>query len=253
MTRRTLANITTVVFDLDDTLYDCHRQRVLAAHRYACRKLLAAGLRRASGAKPSRDSLFRLRRRLFREEPDLDTLDLRLCLQLGLDTRAARRFAKVGRRAYFSSPVGPLKLFSGALPMLKRLHKTGVRVCILTAGKRSIQQAKIRRLGLHRSPLIQRVCYTGLMQGKGKKHFLRRIAQNEATPKNVLVVGDRPDSEIRAARELGFWAVRRLGGEFAARQPRSRLETPHYTLHRLSELFSLPFTFGSAPQKHGTR
>ncbi|HSC77593.1 MAG TPA: hypothetical protein VLB32_03425, partial [Candidatus Acidoferrales bacterium] len=74
--------ITTVVFDLDDTLYDCYRQRVQAAHRYASRKLLAAGLARHTARPLTVGSLTALRLKLFREERNLDTLDRRLIARL---------------------------------------------------------------------------------------------------------------------------------------------------------------------------
>ena len=247
MQRQRTHRITTVVFDLDDTLYDCYRQRVLAAHRHACRALLAAGLRGRGSRETSLHSLYRLRLKLFRAEPDLDTLDYRLCVALGADERSARRLARAGHRAYFSSPVGNLKLFRDTLPTLRRLHAAGVRSFILTAGRRSIQRAKIRRLGLDRSPFVQGVFYTGLMRGRGKKHYLSRLLRAEPNPKRILVAGDRPDSEIRAARELGLWAVRRQGGEFAARQPRHRLERAHHTVGRISEIFALPFAFSGKP------
>lgn len=250
--RKTKLRITAAVFDLDDTLYDCHRQRVLAAHRYACRKLLAAGLRRVGGRQPSVQSLYRLRLHLFREEPSHDTLDFRLCRQLGLDRQAAKRLAQVGHRAYFSYPVGRLRLFPDTLPTLKRLRRTGTDIYILTAGRRSIQQAKVRKLGLNRSRYVQGVFYTGLMGRRGKKHYLKRLLRKVGNPKRILVVGDRVDSEIRAARELGLWAVYRKGGEFAAVRPRHRRERAHHTIRRLSELFSLPFDYGN-PDEPGTR
>src|SRR3990167_9205865 len=90
--------ITTVVFDLDDTLYDCHRQRVLAAHRHAARAPLRAGLNlpdrqagRRARRKLSPARLVRLRLRLFREERNLETLDARLLARLGLRGRGAGR------------------------------------------------------------------------------------------------------------------------------------------------------------------
>ena len=250
--RKTKPRITTVVFDLDDTLYDCHRQRVLASHRYACRKLLAAGLQRMGGRQPSVESLYRLRRRLFREEPRHDTLDFRLCRQLGLDRQAAKRLARVGHRAYFRYPVGRLRLFPDTLPTLKRLHRAGTDVYILTAGNRSTQQAKIRKLGLHRFRYVRGVFCTGLMGGRGKKQYLQRLLRKVGNPKRILVVGDRVDSEIRAARELGLWAVRRKGGEFGAVQPRHRMERAHHSIRRPSEIFSLPFDYGN-PDEPGTR
>lgn len=241
--------ITTVVFDLDDTLYDCYRQRVLAAHRYACRAMLRAGLARysgltrAAGRRLSLRQVLRWRVLLFRQERNLETLDARLCARLGVRGREARRLARVGRRAYFSYPVGRLRLFPDALPTLRRLHQRGVRLFLLSAGLLRIQRAKVRVLGLSRLPYLHAIFLTGLLRGRGKTRYLRRVLRYERDPHRVLVVGDRPDSEIRAARELGLWAVRRRGGEFARYRPRHRFERAHFTVQRLSQLFQLPFEF----------
>ncbi len=236
--------ITTVVFDLDDTLYDCHRQRVLAAHRHAARALLRAGLNRHARRKVSLARLMRLRLRLFRKDRNLETLDARLVARLGLRGRAAARLARIGNRAYFSYPVRKLRLFADTRPTLRRLHRSGVHIYLLTAGLIRIQRAKVRVLGLNRMAYIHKIYLTGLLQGRGKRRYLKRVLRAEPDPRRVLVVGDRADSEIRAARELGLWAVRRRGGEFAHFRPRHRLERPHFTLRRLSQLFRLPFHFG---------
>jgi len=235
--------ITTVVFDLDDTLYDCYRQRVQAAHRYASRKLLAAGLVRHARRRLTVQSLTQLRLKLFREERNLDTLDRRLVARLKLRGQAARHLAHIGRNAYFSFPVRNLRLFPDAMPTLRRLHRLGARIYLITAGHLHIQRAKTRLLGLDRSPYVHAILFTGLTRGRGKKQRLRRVLRYEPEPRRVLVVGDRSDSEIRAARELGMWAVRRLGGEFAGRRPSNLRERAHFTLRRVSRLFALPFTF----------
>ena len=242
MSRRR-ALITTVVFDLDDTLYDCMRQRVFAAHRYASRALFAAGLKRRLGGRISLGQLWRLRLRLFREERNLSTLDARLLGRLGITGPLAARLARLGPTAYFSLPVGKLRLFPDTLPTLRRLHRAGVRLYIITAGHRRIQQAKVRALGLHRLPYLHAVFYTGLLAGRGKLHFLRRVLHHQPEPRRILVVGDRPDSEIQAARQLGMWTVRRRGGEFARYHPRHRLEKPHFAIRKLTSLFRLPFEF----------
>lgn len=235
--------ITTVVFDLDDTLYDCYRQRVLAAHRYACREMMRANLRRAAGRRVTLEKVLRLRLRLFRQERNLDTLDRRLCRRLGVRGAEARRLARIGRRAYFGFPVGRLRLLPETMPTLKRLHSAGVRVFILTAGRFRTQRDKVRVLGLDGSPYVSGIFLTGMLGGRGKAKFLRRILKQEPNPPQILVVGDRPDSEIREARTLGMLTVRRRGGEFARSQPRNRLEQADFTIRRLSTLFRLGFNF----------
>lgn len=242
MTRRK-PHITTVVLDLDDTLYDCYRQRVLAAHRYACRQMLGANLRRTVGRRLTLEKLLQLRLRLFRQQRDLNTLDRRLCRRLGVGGAEAQRLARIGRRAYFGFPVGRLRLFPETMPTLKRLHGAGVRVFVLTAGRFRTQRDKVRVLGLDLSPYVSGVFLTGMLGGRGKARFLRRVLKQEANPRQVLVVGDRPDSEIREARALGMWTVRRRGGEFARSQPQNRLEQADFTIRRLSSLFRLGFNF----------
>lgn len=218
---------------------------MLEAHRYACRKMWAASLRRLSGGRVSLAELYRERLRLFYQKRDLETLDQRLCRRLGLSGRGAARIARTGKRAYFGYPVRALHLFPDTQPTLQRLHRAGVRIFVLTAGLLRIQRAKVRVLGLDRREEIERVFFTGKLQGRGKVAFLRRVLRAEPDPRRVLVVGDRADSEIRAARALRMWTVRRLGGEFVRYHPRDHREWPHHNIRRLGGLFRLGFRFGT--------
>ncbi|MFQ5817681.1 MAG: HAD family hydrolase [Terriglobia bacterium] len=243
MKRRPRTTITTVVFDLDDTLYDCYRQRVLRAHHHACHALLPklrdAGLAVAFGP------LLRARLKLFHETRDLENLDRRLCVRLGLRGRRAARLARIGREAYFNLPVGRLQLFPETRPTLRRLHRRGVRIFIITAGRPAVQRQKVRALGLDRSPTISGIYYVPLPSGQsGKQRELAAILRWEADPARILVVGDRPNREIQAANELGMISVRRRGGEFAGYEPKTRKEKARFTIRRLPEIFRLGLRFG---------
>ena len=231
--------ITTVVFDLDDTLFDTYQQRVLRAHARACRALRAAGVRVPFGR------LLRERLRIFRATRDLETLDRHLLAHLGMRGRRGARLARIGRDAYFSLPVGRLKLFPEARPTLRRLHQCGVRIFIVTAGRRAIQRAKVQALGLDRSPTIERIFFANIPTGQsGKERELRRVLRWEREAGRILVVGDRPNREIQAANRLGMVSVRRVGGEFADSRPSSRRERARFTIRRLSEIFRLGLRFG---------
>jgi FMN phosphatase YigB (HAD superfamily) len=131
------------------------------------------------------------------------------------------------------------------------LRRAGVKIFVLTAGLGHIQRAKVHALGLDRCPEIAGIFFTGLLQGRGKTRWLRRVLRQEPDPQRVLVVGDRADSEIRAARALGMWTVRRIGGEFAGYQPRHPKERADFQIRRLSELFHLGFQFGRRGWNHG--
>lgn len=241
--RKSQKSITTVVFDLDDTLYDCYRQRVLRAHRHACRALLPK-LRQA-GVAVSLRRLVRERLRLFHQTRDLENLDLHLCARFSLTGARAKRLARIGRNAYFSLPVGRLTPFPDARSVLRRLHQLGVRISIVTAGRPGLQRQKVRALGLDRSPYVRRIFYVPIPSGQsGKLRELGRILRWEPEPERILVVGDRPNREIQAANQLGMVAVRRLGGEFVGYRPKAAAEKARFTITRLSEIFHLGLRFG---------
>ena len=206
--------------------------------------MLRAGLQREKGRQPSVESLYRLRKRLLKTDPRIETIDARICRAFELTGKAAERIARAGLNAYFTSPVGPLHLFSDTMSVLHRIHGTGARIFIVTAGNQRIQGAKLKRLRLAGSPLIERAYVTGAMGGKGKKLRFRAIVKRPADRKHTLIVGDRPDSEIRAANQLGMWTVRKLGGEFTRAPSRASVDRPNFTVRHLAELLRLPIQFG---------
>src|SRR5438874_11503397 len=115
-----------VIFDLDDTLYDCLGQRVRPAHRHAAEAMIAAGL------KGSLVQVYRARLREFHVDPMLRHIDAEVIRHFGaVDPDAVSRAA---HDAYFNCPVGELTLFRGALPLLHYLNKRGVRIFITTFG-----------------------------------------------------------------------------------------------------------------------
>jgi len=60
--RRVKPIIRCVIFDLDDTLYDCLGQRVRVTHRYAAQAMVEAGL------KADAEAVYRARIRAFRTD-----------------------------------------------------------------------------------------------------------------------------------------------------------------------------------------
>ncbi len=234
--RRRLIRV--AIFDLDDTLYDCLKQRVRAAHRYAAQAMARAGL------PASAERIFRLRMKAFRIDPQLKHVDRFVCEQLGVKDFA--KMSGLAREAFFSCPVGKLTLFRGARRVLRELHGRGVRVFVVSYGNPDVQRAKAAALGLEREPAIERIFYADRDKIVTKdKAFAEIMAITGTAPENVLVVGDRCSGEIRAGNLLGMHTVRLLGGEFAKLDPQDREERPDFQINRITEVFDLPFHFGS--------
>ncbi len=229
--------ITVVLFDLDDTLYDCFGQRVVAAHRNASRALAAAGL------PASAEDILKLRLAALEIDPRLEYVDLEVGRQLGVPIPQDVR--QTSQDAYFSTPVGRLHLFPGALGLLRYLKGRGVRNFIVSFGDPDTQRAKVAALGLEGEPAVENVFYADRGPVLTKAEVFRSILRTvESDPARVLVVGDRPATEIRAGKELGMHTVRIRHGEFAAQEPTGEMERPDFEIRKITALRRLPFRFG---------
>ncbi len=229
--------ITVVLFDLDDTLYDCFGQRVVAAHRNASHALAQAGL------PASADRILELRMAAIQLDPRLEFVDLEVGRRLGVPITPELR--ETSRAAYFSTPVGRLRLFPGALRLLRDLKRRGVRNFIVSFGDPGTQRAKVEALGLDREPAVENIFYADRTPVLTKAEVFRSILRTvESDPARVLVVGDRPASELRAGKELGMHTVRVRHGEFRRQEPESAAERPDFEIRKITALRKLPFHFG---------
>ncbi|HYL92062.1 MAG TPA: HAD family hydrolase [Alphaproteobacteria bacterium] len=226
-----------VIFDLDDTLYDCFGQRVRPAHRQAARAMIAAGLRGTV------EAVYRARMQAFREDPTLRHIDADVCRRFHADDPG--RISRAARDAYFNCPVGKLKLFAGTRPLLRFLRAQGVRNFVVSFGEPKTQHAKVKSLGLDREPAIEKIFYADRDKTVTKESAFKEIQQRVGIPvEQMLVVGDRPLSEIRAGNDLGMHTVRVHRGEFAAQRPSGSQERPDFVVHNIAEVRRLPFQWG---------
>jgi len=234
------AVIRCVIFDLDDTLYDCFAQRVKPAHHHAAAAMVKAGLN--AGV----DAVYRARMKAFQDDPMLRHIDAVVTAHYGGGDPVT--ISEAARNAYFTCPVGKLTLFAGTMPLLRFLHARGIKCFVVSFGEPKIQEAKVRSLGLDRTPAIDRVFYADRQNLLTKEAAFRQI-QKELGLKSdeMLVVGDRAMSEIRAGNELGMHTVRLRRGEFAAQEPKGKIEQADYTVKGISEVKKLPYVWGGNP------
>jgi FMN phosphatase YigB (HAD superfamily) len=232
--------ITTVIFDLDDTLYDCFGQRVRAAHFAAAQAMASAGL----GASP--EEIFRVRMQAFENDPQLKHIDEQVVEHFGAPAAEREKLVRAARHAFFTLPVDKLTLFPGTLPVLRALKAQGVRIFVVSFGDPETQRAKVAALGLDREPSIDRVFCADMGNVITKEAFFRSILRNAVNdPRRVLVVGDRPSSEIRAGKSLGMHTVRVRGGEFARLQAQGPEEQADFEISKIDAVLKLPFQFGA--------
>ena len=228
-----------VIFDLDDTLYDCLGQRVPVTHRYAAQAMVEAGLRADA------EAVYRARMRAFRTDPMLRYIDAEVTRHFGAED--PEEISRIAREAYFNCPVGKLTLFPGSLPLLRFLAKRGVRNFIVSFGEPKIQHAKVKALGLDREPSVEKIYFADRNNVLTKEAAFRKIQKRtKLMSTEILVVGDRPAREIRAGKELGMHTARLLHGEFKFQKPVGPDEEPDHVIKKISDVRKLPFMWGRA-------
>jgi FMN phosphatase YigB (HAD superfamily) len=226
-----------VIFDLDDTLYDCLGQRVPVTHRYAAQAMVEAGL------KADAEAVYRARMRAFRTDPMLRYIDAEVTRHFGAEN--PEELSRIAREAYFNCPVGKLTLFPGSLSLLRFLAKRGVRNFIVSFGEPRIQHAKVKALGLDGEASIEKIYFADRNNVLTKEAAFRKIQKRtRLTSREILIVGDRPAREIRAGKELGMHTARLLHGEFKFQKPVGPEEQPDHVIGKISEVRMLPFTWG---------
>ncbi|MGC2744751.1 MAG: HAD family hydrolase [Candidatus Angelobacter sp.] len=226
-----------VIFDLDDTLYDCFGQRVRPTHRYAAQAMVDAGL------NASAEAVYRARMRAFRTDPMLRHIDAEVTRRFNAEN--PEEISRIAREAYFNCPVGKLSLFPGSLPLLRFLAKRGVRNFIVSFGEPKTQRAKVKALGLDREPSVEKIYFADRNNVLTKEAAFRKIQKRtKLMPSEILVVGDRPAREIRAGKELGMHTVRLRHGEFKSQKPIGPEEEPDHVIRNISEVRKLPFIWG---------
>jgi FMN phosphatase YigB (HAD superfamily) len=227
-----------VIFDLDDTLYDCFGQRMPMTHRHAAQAMVEAGL------KADAEAVYRARMRAFRTDPMLRHIDAEVSRYFGAENPEA--VSRAAREAYFNCPVGKLTLFRGSLPLLRFLARRGVRNFIVSFGEPKIQHAKVKALGLDGEPSVERIYYADRSNVLTKEAAFRKIQKRtRLTPSEILIIGDRPAREIRAGKELGMHTVRLRHGEFKSQMPVGLEEEPDFVIAEISKLRKLPFIWGA--------
>ena len=223
--------IEAVIFDLDDTLYDCTGQLTEPARRRAA-ETLAEALPDSTVS-----ALHHMQVELVDRFSSSDSIrEIARRHELSADV------AERALSAYNRVKVEDISPFQDTFPTLDELAVRKYRLCLVTTGRPERQRQKIRRLGL----------YAYFDQEDGTLFFhddrrvllkdqaLRQAAHSLGLPHaRILSVGDKLSSEIAASKRLGMCTARLCFGRQKNQRPRTPEERPDHELNRLSDLLEL--------------
>ena len=221
-----------IVFDLDDTLLDTYTQLIPRATKDACIAMIAAGLKadldvaieacqERAASTPRRD-LFTSLVRKFGVKPGHDPL----------------RIATAGNQAFYNRKVEPdITLFDGARDLLQKLTEKGYVLHLVTQGYRLTQEEKVTILKIAR--YFDSISFIDPSKGERKQSAFAQIQkQSTRPPETHLSIGNRIDTDIAEAKELGWKTCWVRYGEYKHLTPALPAEKPDFTITSLNELVS---------------
>lgn len=216
-----------IVLDLDDTLYETTRLLIPWADRRAVAAMRGAGLRLAEDAALAR--IAELRRRGVARYWDA------LAAENGADAACVA----VGEAAWLDYEPPPMELDARVGAALDALRALAPLV-LFTLGHPRTQRWKAERLGL--ATRFEEMRFIDARGPAGKTETLASILADRGwDPARVVVAGDRPDGDVRAANRNRCLAVlvRSAGTEFSEVRPESPDDVPWRTIAHVAELPAL--------------
>jgi len=217
--------IKAILFDLDDTLYDCTGSLVEVARRRAARALVDAGL------QMSLQEAYDLQIKLQEAHGPRFNVFERIAENHGLDDSAIHQALE----AYHSDEVEGVKLFDDVEQTLKTLREEGFKLALISTGVHNRQEKKVELLGL--KPYFDHIeindSERGYLTQQVFEHVLSRFS---VRGDEAVVVGDRIYSELRIGKTYGMTTVQMLHGRFKDLIPETAEERPDYQISRIAEL-----------------
>ncbi|MEK7821869.1 MAG: HAD family hydrolase [Planctomycetota bacterium] len=224
--------IKALIFDLDDTLYDC--SNTLSRDR---RRELARVVARYKGCSEEEALGVLQRDEAVRKYGRYEGLAHRL----GLPPSFLNEIQAVLQRP---PDLSQIKLFPNVPPTLQALRGRGLKVFLVTSGNLEEQEAKLDQLGLSASGGLLDEVMIVKRDGEGKAKgdcFQRLMEKYNLTPKEVMCVGDRIEDELAAAAALGITTAMLRHGQHYERFVSSTQKeiVPDFFINSIGDLLGL--------------
>lgn len=220
--------IRAVIFDLDDTLFDCTGLLVEASRRRAAKAMVEEGL------PVSEEEAYQLQKTVAEKfGPSVLVFD-----EIARMYGKGQGLVRAAFRAYNSSEVSNIQPFPDVIPTLRQLKLEKYKLFLVTTGVHARQEKKIELLGI--APFFDQIlindqevgllledCYHGLL----KRYSLM--------PGEVVVVGDRVDAELRVAKKMGMFAIQMLHGRYKSVVALQESERPDYKINKIYHISTI--------------
>ena len=208
--------IKAIIFDLDDTLYDCSGTLVLKSRKLAA-KIISKAI------KCSETEALKLQLELEdRLGPKADIFH-----EIANQYNIPEDFCEEISNTINTLEVEGATLFPDTMASIDELKRIGYKLFLVTFGNREMQEKKIKALGLER--VFDKIIITDNPLGK-EKCFREILTKYDLEPEQVLCVGDKIKDEIEVGKKLGMHTALMKHGR-------------HYNFYKSEITENAPYTF----------
>ncbi len=227
--------IHSIIFDLDDTLLDTTRSLVEPALRETCLAMVQAGL------PGSVESCLKTRETLLQRGPKANWMESIIDTHLADSPDLAFKRSDIleaGKLAFYEREIKEdLHLMPGARDVLEKLQGS-YPLFLVTAGSLRTQQKKVTLTGL--ASYFEHIIYVNELTGESKDQAFREMGQRtQKAPSGFLSVGNRIDTDLRPAKNLGWTTCWVKYGEYISLTPEAVGHQPDYIIENIRELVPL--------------
>jgi putative hydrolase of the HAD superfamily len=135
--------------------------------------------------------------------------------------------------AYLDCKFHVLKPYRGVVPVLKRLHRKGMRICLVSDASR---KNAWRRLAVSGMQNLFDLVVTHDDTGEYKPHpspFKILLRKTRLKPEQIIFVGDNPHRDILGAKKMG---MRTALADYGCEWPKKGAAKADFVLRRFGEL-----------------
>lgn len=222
-----------LIFDLDDTLFDTHGQLMKPATREACAAMIQAGL------KTNLENCIQRREVLFSAQPRKNIYEALVDFFGVKENTKAALVAEAGFKAFHDREIKEkISAFEDAFKTLEALQKH-FHLILVTLGTPKTQMKKVELLKF--TSHFESIIYVNVASTKTKTTAFKEVMAKfpQLKPRAFVSIGNRSDSDIHNAKELGMQAILRRHGEYLHLKPQGEFEHADAEVNHLTELLPL--------------
>lgn len=220
--------IKAVIFDLDDTLYDCSGSLIDASRRRAAKALVEAGL------TCTEEEVYQLQKELSEKHGPYHLIFNEIVNKYNADSK----LINIAYKAYNSSEVSEIKPFPYVISTFKELKEKGYNLFLLTVGVHERQEKKINILGL--KPYFDEIVISDQEIGLPLEDCMRDLIERHTINfREAVMVGDRVREELRIAKSLGMTTIQMLHGRFKNEPAVNDCDKPDYKIKRIFQITTI--------------